>query len=331
MIKQNSRSDEQNDPRLSQAANWAAATLGLDEVKLEPVSGDASFRRYFRFCAGDRSVILMDAPPDRENSAPFVDIDRRLRKAGLNAPEIFQFDLARGFGLLEDFGDTLYRDILDERSVDELFPPLFTTLINMATNVNTDGLAGYDALLLQQEMDLFPNWYLRAHIKRKFSSTEQFLWNETCTSLIRSAYEQPRVFVHKDFHSCNVLQTDSGETGIIDFQDGLSGPLSYDFVSLLWDRYIDWPRDHLETWMKEFHSHLKPECDLNTWIRWCDLMSVQRNLKIVGIFARLNYRDGKNAYLEMIPLFYAYLRNVVLRYPEYRDFYDLLEQFECAP
>jgi len=293
--------DKQNDPRMSQAAKWAAGTLGLVKVELEPVSSDASFRRYFRFNTGDRSVILMDAPPEKETSAPFVDIDRRLREAGLNA------------------------------SVDELFPPLFTTLANMARNVNTSGLPGYDALLLQQEMELFPDWYLRVHKKRPFTSAERLLWNRMCTHLIRSAYEQPQVFVHKDFHSCNILWTDTGVPGIIDFQDGVSGPLSYDFVSLLWDRYIAWPRSRLESWMKDFHGQLEPDCDLATWIRWCDLMSVQRNLKIVGIFARLNYRDGKEAYLDMIPRFYGYLLEVIPRYPEFHEFHQLLEQAECAP
>ena len=331
MSKQTGCSGKQIDPRMRRAATWAAETLGLDQVKLEPVSGDASFRRYFRFSTGDRCVILMDSPPDKETSAPFVDIDRRLREAGLNAPEILHFDLDLGFGLLEDFGDTLYRDILDEQSVDELFPPLFTTLVNMARNVNTDKLTDYDAPLLQQEMELFPDWYLRVHKKRPFSSAERFLWNGICTRLIRSAREQPQVFVHKDFHSCNVLRTDSGVPGIIDFQDAVSGPLCYDFVSLLWDRYIAWPRERLESWMKDFHKQLEPACALETWIRWCDLMAVQRNLKIVGIFARLKYRDGKDGYLEMIPRFYGYLLEVLPRYPEFHEFLQLLEQAECAP
>ena len=157
------------------------------------------------------------------------------------------------------------------------------------------------------------------------------MWNGICSSLTRSAYVQPRVFVHKDFHSCNILRTDTGAPGIIDFQDGLSGPLSYDLVSLLWDRYIDWPRERMESWMKEFHYQMQADCDLETWIRWCDLMSLQRNLKIVGIFARLKYRDGKDTYLDMIPQFYAYLLEVSSYYPEFHEFHQLLEQVECAP
>ncbi len=321
----------QNDKRMNQAAAWAADTLGLDVVDLEPVSGDASFRRYFRFAMAERTVILMDAPPDKETSAPFVNIDLRLREAGLNAPEIFSFDLDLGFGLLEDFGDTLYRDIINEHSVDELFPPLFTTLVNMAGKVDCRNLPHYDALRLQQEMELFPDWYLGVHKKYSFSGTERFLWNDVCTRLIQSAYEQPQVFVHRDFHSCNILQTASGQAGLIDFQDGVTGPLTYDFVSLLWDRYITWPRERIDYWMKDFRHRLKTDCDLEKWIRWCDLMSLQRNLKIVGIFARLSYRDGKDAYLDLIPRFYNYLLDVLPRYPEFQEFYQLLEHAECAP
>jgi aminoglycoside/choline kinase family phosphotransferase len=331
MTEQELSEKSAQDNRVNEAATWAAHALGLETVHLEPVSGDASFRRYFRFNTDQRSIILMDAPPDRENSAPFIDIDQRLRDAGLDAPEILAFNLELGFGLLEDFGDTLYRDILNEETVSDLYPALFTVLEKFARDVDTGGLPRYDALALQQELALFPDWYLRAHRQRLLSGTESLLWNEVCASLIRSAYEQPQVFVHKDFHSCNLLQTGSGTPGIIDFQDGVAGPLCYDLISLIWDRYITWPREQLESWMKDFHLQLEPDCDLETWIRWCDLMGLQRNLKIVGIFARLHYRDGKDGYLELIPRFYDYLLAVLPRYPEFHEFHQFLEQIECAP
>ena len=316
---------------MEDAAAWAASSAGLDRVELVPVSGDASFRRYFRFHSGGRTIVLMDAPPDKENSAPFVDIDQRLRRAGLNAPRILDFDLESGFGLLEDFGDTLYRDILNEDSVEQLFFTLFPVLNQMAGTVDVTGLPHYTADKLQQELDLFPDWYLQVHRARTWANDELAVWKAVCSRLIQSAREQPQVFVHRDFHSCNLLQTPSGQVGIIDFQDGVSGPLTYDFISLLWDRYISWPRDRMEKWMSEYHGSLNPDCDLETWVRWCDLMSLQRNLKIVGIFARLHYRDGKKGYLEMIPQFYSYLLDVLQRYPEFQDFHHLLEQTECAP
>jgi aminoglycoside/choline kinase family phosphotransferase len=192
-------------------------------------------------------------------------------------------------------------------------------------------LPEYHSLKLQQELALFTDWYLRVHRNRPFTNSEWLDWNQLCVQLINSAREQPQVFVHRDFHSCNLLHIRGGQPGIIDFQDGVLGPISYDLVSLLWDRYIEWPRDRLEAWMMEFHQALNLDCDESTWIRWCDLMGLQRNLKIVGIFARLHYRDGKQGYLQMIPRFYGYLLDVLPRYPEFNALHQLLEKPECAP
>jgi aminoglycoside/choline kinase family phosphotransferase len=318
------------DGRKSEASRWAAATLGLPRVELSPVSGDASFRRYFRLQSGGRSMILMDAPPDKEDSSPFVDIDGRLRKAGLNAPEILHFDLERGFGLLEDFGDRLYRELIDESSVDRLFPELFSVLHGLATRVETGGLPHYGRQVLQQELDLFTDWYLGRHKGWRLELAEADTWRMLCDRLIETALAQPQVFVHKDFHSCNLLETPGGP-GIIDFQDGLRGPIAYDFASLVWDRYISWPRDRLVGWMMAFRTQLGLETAPEEWVRWCDWIGLQRNLKIVGIFARLRYRDGRLGYLEMIPRFYAYLLDILPLYPEFEAMQQLLERPECAP
>jgi len=318
------------DDRQSAAAAWAADSLGLERVRLEPVSADASFRRYFRFNDGNRSIILMDAPPEKEDSAPFIDIAGRLRTAGLNAPDIFHFDLEQGFGLLEDLGDTLYKELLSEDSANMLFPALFDLLNGMASKVDTDGLPAYSEDALLQELDLFKTWYLELHRKRPLRGKEATAWENVCQLLVDLALEQPQVFVHKDFHSCNLLQTKDGP-GIIDFQDGVRGPISYDFVSLVWDRYIAWPRPRLEAWMKDIHTILPIGCSIGEWVRYCDWMGLQRNLKIVGIFARLKHRDGKDGYLEMIPRFYQYLLDVLPRYPEFHEFHKMLEQNECAP
>ncbi len=312
------------------AAAWAADVMGLKAVSLEPVSGDASFRRYFRFNDGNRSIILMDAPPEKENSAPFIDIAGRLRSAGLNAPKILEFDLQQGFGLLEDFGDTLYRELISEQSVNTVFPELFGLLDGMACRVDTSGLPQYSDAALAQELDLFKTLYLERHRERPLRDAEAAIWASVCRLLIDSALEQPQVFVHKDFHSCNLLQTPNGP-GVIDFQDGVRGPASYDFVSLVWDRYIAWDRDRLENWMKDVHAMLPLNCTIDEWVRYCDWMGLQRNLKIVGIFARLKHRDGKQGYLEMIPRFYQYLLDVLPRYPEFHEFQKMLEQNECAP
>lgn len=331
MTKQDSEQSPKPVERTRQAAAWAASKLGKTQVELQPVSGDASFRRYFRVHDGEQSLIVMDAPPDKEDSRPFVDIAHRLRAAGLHAPKILDFNMRLGFGLLEDLGDTLYRDIIDPDSIDDLMPGLLDVLQTMARRVDPGGLPRYHSLKLQQELALFPDWYLRIHKQRPFTHMEWIVWNDLCTALIRSANKQPHVFVHRDFHSCNLLRLADDSAAIIDFQDGVFGPLSYDLVSLLWDRYFTWPREWLERWMLVFHDRLALDCEPETWIRWCDLMGLQRNLKIVGIFARLRYRDGKEGYLEMIPRFYAYVLDVLQRYPEFSDFYRLLEQTECAP
>lgn len=318
------------DTRQEAAAAWAAASLGLDEVELESVSGDASFRRYFRIHINDSSYILMDAPPDKEDSTPFIDVAGRLRSAGLNAPAVEHFDLQQGFGLLGDFGDTLYRELITEDSIDGLMPGLLDILDGMAGRVDCAGLPDYNTELLQMELDLFTNWYLATHKNRPLKASEEAAWSELCSRLLVSAHDQPQVFVHRDFHSCNLLQTPTGP-GIIDFQDAVRGPLSYDFVSLAWDRYNAWPRTRLERWMKDTHSLLPTTCSLQDWIRQCDLMGLQRNLKIVGIFARLHYRDNKAGYLEMIPRFYQYVLDVLPLYPEFSEFQQLMEQTECAP
>ena len=330
MVSCTDRAVDNQGERNEAAARWAAACLGLDSVQLVPVSGDASFRRYFRLQTQHRSLILMDAPPDKESSEPFVDISRRLRTAGLNAPEILEFDLESGFGLLQDFGDTLYREVISESTIDDLAPGLFDILDGLARRVDPTGLPEYDERLLQDELDLFSDWYLAVHRERRMTPEEAALWRAVCARLIRSATEQQQVFVHRDFHSCNLLDTRAGP-GIIDFQDAVLGPLSYDFVSLAWDRYISWPREKLESWMAATHRLLPTGSSLDEWVRQCDLMGLQRNLKIVGIFARLKYRDGKDGYVEMIPRFYDYLLDVLPRYPEFSDFLTLLEQPECAP
>jgi aminoglycoside/choline kinase family phosphotransferase len=318
------------DQRQLAAASWAADVMDLKRVDLVPVSGDASFRRYFRFDGAGRSVILMDAPPDKEDSAPFIDIAGRLRSAGLKAPDILRFDLERGFGLLEDFGDTLYRDIIYEESVDDIFPELFEVLEGMAVRFDTSGLPPYSENTLLQELDLFRTWYLELHRKRPLRDGEVAVWEQVCRLLTDSALEQSRVFVHRDFHSSNLLQT-TGGPGIIDFQDGVRGPLSYDFISLIWDRHIPWKRERLEQWMREVHSILPVNCSPEEWVRYCDWMGLQRNLKVVGIFARLRHRDGKDGYIEMIPRFYQYLLDVLPNYPEFQKFHQMLEQDECAP
>ncbi|MEJ8569783.1 aminoglycoside phosphotransferase family protein [Elongatibacter sediminis] len=323
-----------NDARLAAALHWAASVLGEPPGEPAPVSGDASFRRYFRILTRRGPLILMDAPPGQEDSHPFLDVANRLLEAGLGAPRIEHFDLKQGFGLVEDLGDRLYRDALSPRTAGRLIPGLLDLLGRMASDVDHSGLPAYDHSLLQTELDLFTDWYLARHRKAGLADSEQAAWRSACSVLLAAAADQPRVFVHRDFHSCNLLLRRNSQPGIIDFQDAVSGPVAYDFASLVWDRYIPWPRPRIEGWMEDMRQRLGTgglPLSATEWTRWVDLTGIQRNLKIVGIFARLHYRDRRAGYLEMIPRFYQYLLDVVPAYPELSGLARLLEKTECAP
>ncbi len=323
--------DFSDDSRLDAGLRWSLAHLPFELTAIKPVSGDASFRRYFRLQGTEDSRILMDAPPETDDSHPFVDIAARLRQAGTHAPEIFASDLEQGFLLLEDLGDTQIREVLHTNNADQIFPGLFDILQTMASQVDYLGLPDYNRERLLTDLELFPNWYLQEHKHIQLSCEDWDIWEDLCTRLIASAQQQPQVFVHRDFHSCNLLDLGQADVGVIDFQDGVRGPISYDLISLLWDRYISWPRSRLEGWIEEFRQRVAPEVEAEQWLRYCDWMSLQRNFKIMGIFARLHYRDGKQGYLEMIPRFWSYLLDVLPLYAETQPMMELLERLECAP
>ncbi len=319
------------DSRLENARLWLL-DLGVDmQSDFLKIAGDASFRRYFRVQLNGQSRILMDAPPPGEDVKPFVDIARRLRAANLHAPEIVYANTQNGYLLLEDLGDELYRDLLDEHNFSSLFPDLFDILKEMALTADTTDLPEFDYRKLRRDMDLFPDWYLGQHRNHMPRARLDTIWDGFCSEIIHSALEQPRCFVHRDFHSCNLLKTGNNDIGIIDFQDAVIGPISYDFISLIWDRYISWPRSQIEEWMEQIRLELGLEMEPGQWQRYCDLMGLQRNFKIVGIFARLHYRDGKNGYIELIPRFYDYITSTLRLYPEFADMLEILEQAECVP
>jgi len=322
---------KQNDQRLDQARTWLLQ-LGVDlQSDFRDIAGDASFRRYFRLRANGVSRILMDAPPPGENVNPFIDVDLRLRASNLHAPEVVYADRQNGFLLLEDLGDELYRELLYEHTVSSLFPGLFEILRDFALKVDSTDLPVFDYRRLRRDMDLFPDWYLGKHRKSVYHERLDDIWNDFCKNIIESALEQPQCFVHRDFHSCNLLKTSANTIGIIDFQDAVKGPVTYDFISLIWDRYISWPRPQIESWMEEIRVELGLKIEPGQWRRYCDLMGLQRNFKIVGIFARLHYRDGKQGYLELIPRFYEYLTGTLRLYPEFAEVLGILEQAECVP
>lgn len=319
------------DRRLEQAVAWLNQINIAPQGKIQSVAGDASFRRYFRLRSNNRTLILMDAPPPSEDVRPFIDVAQRLKEARLHVPDILHADETHGFLLLEDLGDEMYRDLLKPGNQDEWFPELFEALATMALSTSIDGLPVYDAAKLRYELDLLPKWYLKHH--RSEMPTEHFerIWEDFCAQILDSAFAQPQCFVHRDFHSSNLLHAPDGSIGIIDFQDAVSGPVSYDFISLIWDRHITWPRADIERWMEDMRQLLQLDIPALKWQRYCDLMGLQRNLKVVGVFARLYYRDGKRGYIEMIPRFYDYLLSTLKLYPEFSGMLAVLEDKQCVP
>lgn len=319
------------DPRAAAGLAWVREALARPALAIRPLAGDASFRRYFRLEDAQGTVVLMDAPRDREDSRPFVDVAGRLQAAGVHAPRIHAADLDHGYLALEDLGDTLFRELIAPDSVDRWFPPLFELLAMLALAVDAEGLPRYDRNRLMEEIELFPEWYLGRHKGLTLSCSQLDAWEHLATLLLSSAEAQRTAFVHRDFHSCNLLLTPGEDIGVIDFQDAVRGPITYDFASLAWDRYVSWPRARLESWMEEFRIRVAPDIPPREWIRQVDWMGLQRNLKIVGIFARLHHRDGKAGYLALIPRFWGYVRDVLARYEEFRAFNELLEDLRCAP
>ncbi len=303
--------------------DWVAAWLGQAGFELAPASEDASFRRYFRVRSGDESWILMDAPPDREPLGPFLRVTDLLRATGVNVPEVLARDEAQGFLLLTDFGSTLYLDVLDEDNADRLYGDALGALAAIqACGPRGDELPPYDRELLLAEMDLFRDWLLGTHLRLALSPAEERLLQACFALLADAALEQPRVCVHRDYHSRNLMLTGRHDPGIIDYQDAVIGPVTYDLVSLLRDCYIAWPRSRVEDWALGYHdlalqSGILPEdaADEARFLRWFDWMGVQRHLKAAGIFARLYRRDGKPGYLADIPRTLNYLVEVTAGHP----------------
>ena len=317
--------------RLELLNRWLTKTLGLPAYEIAPASSDASFRRYFRIGFDGESRIVMDAPPDKEDSRPFVRIGKQLHAAGLNVPEILAEDLEQGFLLLSDLGTEQYLSALNAETVDRLYGDAMGALAVLQTcGPDSDRLPPYDEALLRREMELFREWYLGRHLGLNLGAKEQTVLEETFTLLAGSALEQPQVGVHRDYHSRNLMVC-THNPGILDFQDAVHGPLTYDLVSLLRDCYIDWPREQVEQWAQDYH-HIAADHGLlrgpqeEQFLRWFDLMGVQRHLKATGIFARLNYRDNKPGYMNDIPRTLGYVAEVSGRYPELRPFLQLLEE-----
>jgi len=316
-----------HDIRAQSILLWLTETLKMEVKSFQSASSDASFRRYFRVKNTDKSFIVMDAPPEKEDTAPFIKVAHLLEQAKVNVPHIYQQNTQQGFLLLEDFGSQCLLEQLNADNATALYQNAFDELFKLQSNPRHLDLPLYDAPLLSEELALFYDWFAG---KLLGVTVPNDLITNLNALLINSALEQPQVCVHRDYHSRNLMVSEQKPIGVIDFQDAVIGAITYDLVSLLRDCYISWSQEQIEAWVNDYFQRLTTagliHCSLNQFKRWFDLMGLQRHLKAIGIFARLNLRDNKAAYLKDIPRTMAYVEQVCGLYPELSPFKNWLEQ-----
>jgi aminoglycoside/choline kinase family phosphotransferase len=322
--------------RLQQLNNWLAVVLEKKSYAIEPASADASFRRYFRVTIDGETLIAMDAPPPQEDCKPFVHAAEVFGAAGLNVPKIIAQDIPNGFLLLSDLGNTTFLSALQAPNGLEVAADLYrdasNALIKMQLASKPDVFPPYDEALLTREMQLFPDWYVTKHLKATLTDAQQQVMNKTFAMLNANILAQPKVYVHRDYHSRNLMvQENSHDLGVLDFQDAVYGPITYDLVSLLKDAYISWEEDQVLDWAVRYwqsarQAGLPMSEDFAEFYRDFEWMGAQRHIKVLGIFARLYHRDGKDGYLKDMPLVMDYLRRVCDRYIELKPFLRLLDE-----
>ncbi|BFI96789.1 MAG: N-acetylmuramate/N-acetylglucosamine kinase [Rhodanobacter sp.] len=322
---------DRNDRATARLA-WARRALGDASLSLAPASADASSRSYWRAAHAGQSWIVMDSPPEREDPRPWLAIGARLAAAGLHVPKVAAHDLAQGFLLIEDLGSRLYLAELNDANADALYRDAMDALLVMQTRVAADELPPFDHTLLMQGLEVMPAWFLERHLGHTPDCDEWDVLEAAFDVIMRNALSQPQVFVHRDYHSRNLLLTDRNNPGIVDFQGALHGPLSYDLASLLRDAYIAWPRERVEGWVESYRLRLRKagliggNIDAAHFLRWFDLTGLHRHVRVLGQFYRLWYRDGKPGYLKDVPQVYRYVIDVARRYPELAAFAELLER-----
>ncbi len=312
--------------------NWIKDQFPEKVFTLKPASADASFRRYFRVFIDDRTFVVMDAPPQHEDCRPFLQVADILSTTGVHVPNILAQNLEHGFLLLSDLGNTTFLQALtsDTARVDQLYADAIDALIQMQLSQRTEGLPDYDETLLLRELNLFPDWYIAKHLGKALSDQQAVMLSTIFARILANNLAQPKVLVHRDYHSRN-LMVSTPNPGIIDFQDAVVGPVTYDLVSLFKDAYIYWDEERVLDWViryweKARKAGLPLSADFAEFYRDFEWMGVQRHLKILGIFARLNYRDGKATYLDDMPLVMNYLRKACHRYSEFHLLHNLLDE-----
>jgi aminoglycoside/choline kinase family phosphotransferase len=321
-----------SDSRLAELTRWVFEDLGFAGSRIEPASADASFRRYFRVTRGEDTYIVMDAPPGKEDLKPFVTVARILLGMGLNVPVILARDSNRGLLLLSDLGSRQYLDELkSDGTVDRLYADALEALATMQTADSGPArdLPPYSHALLMREMELMPEWFLGRHLGLEISAAEREMLDRLFETLSRSALSQPAAFVHRDYHSRNLLVTQGNNPGILDFQDAVWGPVTYDLVSLIKDCYIAWPEPRVRAWALRYREQLLAKgfpvgLTEAEFIEGFDLVGLQRHIKVLGIFARLYYRDGKSQYLNDLPRVLNYTRETAAQYAETAEFSEFI-------
>lgn len=309
----------QKDHRFELMLDWLKFFSPGNVLSVEYASGDASFRRYFRIALADRNLIVMDAPPEVENIHSFIRVCKLLDVAGVNVPEIIEVNESQGFLLLGDLGSTCYLSRLDTDTAPSLYRDAMDVLLLFHTNIDFEkcGLPFYDRDLVNKELCLFEEWFLNGKLGIRLTDTELHRLNQVKTLLVDTMLDQPKAVVHRDFHSRNLMVLDQRNPGVLDFQDAVKGPLTYDLVSLLRDCYIAWPDSLVDRWVEEYYSNLNlPGLSLEQFIRWFDMTGLQRHLKAVGIFSRLELRDNKPGYIADIPRTLNYIRAISAKYCE---------------
>ena len=322
------------DPRGEALARWLGRELGGKRFTLTPASEDASFRRYFRATLDDgSSLIAMDAPPDKEDCRPFVHVARLLHGAGVHAPEVRAQDLAQGFLLLTDLGTRTYLGELAPGTAPRLFADATDALIRWQLATRPGELPPYDEALLRREMRLFPDWYVARHLGVQLQDEQKNRLEQVFALLVQSALAQPKVYVHRDYMPRNLMVCDPNP-GVLDFQDAVTGPIAYDMVSLMRDAFLSWDEESVldwtvRYWEKARAAGLPVAADFGEFWRTFEWMGLQRHLKVLGIFARINYRDGKPKYLADTPRFIRYARDVAKRYSGLAPLIRLLDELKC--
>ena len=316
--------------RQSMLTSWLTSN-SFDKDSISVLSADASFRQYYRATKSDTSYAVMDCPPEKENLESFLLITEKLKNAKLNVPEIFEVDREKGFLIMTDLGDNLYSKKLNDETVYCLYTDALEAIVKMQTKVDCSELKDFDKYY-EEENNLFIDWFLKKHLKTELDAAlekEITLEFNKINSIIKSI---PKTFVHRDYHSRNLLITDTNNPGIIDYQDAVIGPVTYDLVSLLKDCYVSWNDGLIEDMLESFFNRMKSNTinNISDFRYWFEITGLQRHIKAIGIFSRLNYRDNKNSYLKDIPRTYTYIEKVLNKYEELSGLNKIFSDLEVS-